>query len=343
MKKLKYLFLNCILLFILTGCNATEAINAIDQDLGTNLGEFTSSVEEYAENNTNITFETLAEKAMDSLNQDVNENIESEPIVTGDNYSVHFIDVGQADCTLIICDNEAMLIDCGNDSDGTKIQNYLNKQNISSLKYIIGTHPDSDHIGGMDVILTKFDCETVIMPEYEKDTKAYRDVKDTMKYLSVENTTPNIGDRYTLGSSNFIILAPNHYDYGDESNNYSVAILLSYGNNKFLFTGDAEAEAESDMLNNGYSLKADVYQVGHHGSSSSTSESFLQAVNPSAAVISCGQNNDYGHPHQATLNKLRTAGIDVYRTDEQGTIIAISDGNKITWNCSPSISWQGGR
>lgn len=260
--------------------------------------------------------------------------------LTNESLEVHFIDVGQGDATLILCGEDAMLIDAGENDKGTLVQNYLQAQGVTSLRYMIGTHPDSDHIGGMDVILYKFDCDTVMMPEKEKNTSAYRDVIDTIKNRGYSNTLPIVGDTYELGDATFTILAPAH-SYED-SNNCSIAILLTYGNTRFLFTGDAEEEAEKDILNCGISLRADVYKAGHHGSSTSSSEAFLRAVSPSYAVISCGEDNSYGHPHAEPLNNFRSMGIEVFRTDEQGSIIAISDGKTITWNCSPTESWISG-
>lgn len=254
--------------------------------------------------------------------------------------TVHFMDVGQGDSTLIVCKDEAMLIDAGDNDQGTKIQNYLQKQGISKLKYIIGTHPDADHIGGMDVILYKFDCKTVIMPDETKDTNTYRDVIDTMANKGYQNTMPVVGDTYALGDAVFTILSPSH-SYGD-SNNNSVVIRLTHGKNTFLFSGDAQEEAEADMLQSGQPLTAGVYKVGHHGSSTSSSLSFLRAVSPAYAVISCSEGNSYGHPHAEVLNNLRSLGIQVFRTDEQGTVAARSDGENLTWNCSPSESWQSG-
>lgn len=253
---------------------------------------------------------------------------------------VHFLDVGQGDSTLVLCDGEAMLIDAGDNNKGTLVQSYLQAQGISSLRYMIGTHPDSDHIGGMDVILYKFNCDTVIMPEVSKDTSTYRDVTDAMKSKGYSNTVPIVGDTYTLGDASFTILAPSR-SYAD-SNNNSVSILLTYGDTRFLFTGDAQEEAEKDMLNSGISLQADVYKAGHHGSSTSSSEDFLAAVNPAYTVISCAEDNDYGHPHAEPLNSFRSMGIQVFRTDEQGSIIATSDGETITFSCSPSDSWLTG-
>lgn len=253
---------------------------------------------------------------------------------------VHYIDVGQGDATLIVCDGEAMLIDAGDNSKGTTVQLYLQKQGVKSLKYVIGTHPDADHIGGMDVIITKFDCDMIMMPDKESDSATYRDVIDAMDYRGYKNTLPTVGDTYPLGSATFTIIAPNK-SYLD-TNNCSIGMILVHGNNKFLFTGDAETEAEDDILNNGINIVADVLKVGHHGSSTSTGAAFLKAVDPEYAVISCGEDNSYGHPHEETLAALKKAGVKIFRTDEQGSIIAESDGKSIIWNADPSDSWKAG-
>lgn len=254
--------------------------------------------------------------------------------------SVHFIDVGQGDSTLIVSNDEAMLIDAGDNNQGTKVQNYLQKQGVDNLKYVIGTHPDADHIGGLDVILYKFNCETVMIPNEEKDSDTYRDVIDTMETKGYKNTQPVVGDTYLLGDAEFTVLSPCR-SYS-ASNNNSVAILFTHGKNRFLFSGDAEEEAEKDMLQSEQSLGADVYKVGHHGSRTSSSLAYLQAISPAYAVISCGEGNTYGHPHAEVLNNLRAMKTQVFRTDEQGTVIVNSDGEKLTWNCSPSESWQAG-
>lgn len=253
---------------------------------------------------------------------------------------VHFIDVGQGDSTLLICDGEAMLIDAGNNDQGTKIQNYLTKQGVKKLKYMIGTHPDADHIGGMDVVLYKFDCDTILMPSEAKDTATYRDVIDTMKNKGYQNTLPQVGKEYTLGEAVFTILSPGK-EY-DNSNDNSIAIRVLYGKKSFLFTGDGEEEAEEDMLRSGLVLKADVYKAGHHGSRTASSEKFMKTVSPKYAVISCKEGNSYGHPHAATMNTFRAMGIDVFRTDEQGTIVAKCDKETITFNASPSDTWKAG-
>ncbi|MCM1064034.1 MAG: MBL fold metallo-hydrolase [Eubacterium sp.] len=253
---------------------------------------------------------------------------------------VHFIDVGQGDSTLIICENESMLIDAGNNEKGTFIQLYLQKQGIDHLTYVIGTHPDADHIGGLDVILTKFDCGTVIMPEVASDTASCRDVMAAMDYRNYKNTLPQVGDVYVLGDAEFTVIAPNG-DYSDD-NNCSVGIKLVHGNNSFLFTGDAGAEAEADILQNGIEIKADVLHAGHHGSSTSSSQDFVSGVSPSYAVISCGKDNPYGHPHEQTLKTLQENGVQIFRTDEQGSIVAVSDGQSISWNTEPSLNRNAG-
>ncbi|MGN0294110.1 MAG: ComEC/Rec2 family competence protein [Lachnospiraceae bacterium] len=261
---------------------------------------------------------------------------------TGDStLEMHFIDVGQGDCTLITCDGHSMLIDAGKNDQGTEIQSYLESKGIEEFDYVIGTHPDSDHIGGLDVILYKFGAKQVFMPDYAKDTKTYDDVVQVIKNRSLKRSQPKVGSVWQLGGAEFTIAAPND-DYGSQANDYSIAILLTHGDKKFLLTGDAEEDSEADMLNNGIPLKADVYKAAHHGSKTASTEEFMEAVDPEYAVISVGEGNSYGHPHAEVLNRLRSMGVKVFRTDEQGTIVLKSDGQQITWNMSPSESWKAG-
>ncbi len=265
----------------------------------------------------------------------------AEAFQDGSGLEIHYLDVGQGDATLILCDGHAMLIDAGDNDQGTAVQSYLESQGVTTLDYVIGTHPDADHIGGLDVVLYKFDCKTVIMPDFEKDTRTYDDVVQTMKQKRYKNTLPEVGTVYELGSAVFTIVAPDG-EYGDNANDYSVGILLQHGENRFLFTGDAEEASEADMLENGIDLKADVFKAAHHGSRTANTEEFLQRVEPDYAVISCGEDNSYGHPHGEVMNRLRAMGTSVFRTDEQGTIVAYSDGTQITFNMSPDESWKAG-
>ncbi len=253
---------------------------------------------------------------------------------------VHFIDVGQGDSTLITCDGHAMLIDAGDYSKGTAIQNYLQKQKVTKLDYLILTHPDSDHIGGAPVIITKFEIDKVFVSNYEKDNKTYLKLIQALDNKRLKYTTPKVGTQYTLGTAKITILAPNG-EY-DNPNDASVALMIQNGENKFLFTGDAGEDAERDMLGTDIGLSADVLKAGHHGSRTSTSGKFFEAVSPSCAVISCGEDNSYGHPHAETLNTFRMNGVKVYRTDEDGTIVAVSDGKKVTFNVPASETWKAG-
>jgi competence protein ComEC len=256
------------------------------------------------------------------------------------NMEVHYIDVGQGDATLIKADEQYMLIDAGDNEKGSTVQLYLQKQGVEKLDYLVLTHTDADHIGGADVIVTKFDIDTVFMGDFKKDNKTYEELVNALDYKGLTYTTPEVGNEYQLGKAFFTIVAPNK-EYND-SNNNSIALLLENGDNTFLFTGDCEEEAEKDILTNGLSLACDVYKLGHHGSNTSSSKAFLNAVAPTYGVISCAEGNSYGYPHAEPMNHLRSMGVQMFRTDEQGSIIAYSDGTEITWNCAPSESWQVG-
>ena len=241
---------------------------------------------------------------------------------TGQGLTVHYIDVGQGDSILAGSDGHYMLIDAGeNDQADT----------VTSLDYVIGTHPHSDHIGGLDKVIDEFTVGKVILPPVEHTTRTFEDVLNAVSNKGLKITKPVPGSTYTLGSASFTIVAPVK-DYGNDLNNWFVGIRLIYGSNSFLMCGDAESQAESDMLERGMPLKADVLKAGHHGSSTSTSSVFLKAVSPSYVVIQCGKDNSYGHPHKETMEKLEKAGCQVLRTDEYGTITASSDGTQITWN-----------
>ncbi|MBZ2174547.1 MBL fold metallo-hydrolase [Schnuerera sp. xch1] len=243
---------------------------------------------------------------------------------------VHFIDVGQADSILIKSSTgKNMLIDAGNNDDEDLIYSYLKDKGIETLDVVVGTHPHEDHIGGLDTVINNFDVKKIYMPKVSNNTKTFEDVLLATKNKGLKITTPTSGDNFELGNAKCTMLAPNSSTY-DELNNYSIVIKLEYEDTSFLFTGDAEGISEQEMLNKGYDLSADVLKVGHHGSESSTTELFLEAVSPKHAVIMVGKDNSYGHPHDIILQRLKENNINVYRTDKSETIIATTDGKDIT-------------
>ena len=241
---------------------------------------------------------------------------------------VHFLDVGQALSVLVECDGQFMLYDGGNVDDGSLVVSYLQQQGVEELQYVFCSHAHEDHVGGLAAALAYFPAHHVYAPVTEADTKCFRDfVKYTQQQgLAVE--VPAAGTVWQLGSATVTQLGP-VAQYSD-TNDTSLVLRLDYGSTSFLLTGDMEADAERDLVNTGANLKADVLQVGHHGSSTSTSYIFLNSVLPEMGVISCGANNKYGHPHEETLSILRDAGVDVYRTDLLGTITIGSDGQNYT-------------
>ena len=199
------------------------------------------------------------------------------------------------------------------------------------MKYIIGTHPHADHIGGLDDVIDAFDIGTIIMPNKISTTKTFEDVLDSIARKGLSITKPKPGQTYDLNGAEVIILGPVEEKYSN-INNYSVVAKLVNGKNTFLFTGDAEAMSEREMLDkNKEILKSDLLKSGHHGSDTSTSQDFLDAVNPKYAVITVGIDNRYGHPDTVVLDRLEMKKVQVYRTDLDGTIIAISDGDIISF------------
>lgn len=334
MKKSRLLAPVLALFLLLTACG--------QQQTGTNMAENQSTAEAVVQAETQTSQEDAANEPAGQIAGDAvtlparetEEAQETEPL------EVHYIDVGQGSATLLKSGSHAMLIDAGDSDQGTRIQLYLTKQGVENLDYLVLTHPDADHIGGAPVIITKFDIGQLFLSNYEKDNKTTQKVKDAMQYKGMTASDYQVGDTFALGNASFTILGPQK-EYTD-SNNASVALMVQNGNNRFLFTGDCEAEAEADMAASQADLHADVYLAGHHGSDTASSQVFMDAVSPAYAVISCGEGNSYGHPHAEVLNRFRSMGIQVFRTDEQGSVIAESDGSVVTWNCAPSETWQTG-
>lgn len=239
--------------------------------------------------------------------------------------TVSFLDVGQADAILIQNKDENMLIDAGNNEDGTLLVDYFNSLNINNFKYIVGTHPHEDHIGGLDDIIDNFTIEKIYLPDAITTTKTFLEVLTSIENKNLTYTVPKLNETFTLGDATFKVI----YTGTDTKNlnNASIVLKLTLNNISFLFTGDAPKEIEEKILNK--DLKANILKVGHHGSKYSTTSSFLKKVNPQYAVISAGKNNTYDHPHQIILNRLKNNNINILRTDKQGTIIITTDGTNL--------------
>lgn len=267
------------------------------------------------------------QQPLDTLNSATG-NLIYVPSQSADGLSVHFIDVGQGDCILVCCDGKNMIIDAGTKEYAGTVKDYLSSCGVRSLDYVVCTHPHDDHIGAMSSIINDFDVDTIIMSDATTTTQSYENLLYAISNKKKTITSAKVGDTYKLGGSTFVILAPER-EY-DDLNNTSVVIKLTYKNNSFLFTGDASEESENDILAAGEDLGADVLKVGHHGSSTATSQDFLNAVNPSYAVISAGLGNSYGLPSAETVKRLKDGGIKTLRTDINGTIVFTSDGTKIT-------------
>ena len=243
---------------------------------------------------------------------------------------VHFIDIGQGDCALIQTPGgKNMLIDAGNPGDYDIIADFLDSQQVERLDAVIATHPHSDHIGSMSEIINHYAISDFYAPEATANTATFKKMMQAIEAKGLTITPAQAGTHFTLDDGVEVTMySPNAGDRYDDANNYSPITRVAYQDVSFLFTGDAEVDNEEEAIANASTnLKSDVLKVGHHGSSTSTSDAFLSIVNPQYAVISVGEGNDYGHPHRETLEKLD--GTTLYRTDEDGTVSAISDGQSI--------------
>ena len=251
-------------------------------------------------------------------------------------FAIYFIDVGQADAAVIICDNEVLMIDGGNAADSSLIYSYLtNTLGIKHIDYMIATHAHEDHVGGLAGALNACTVGKVYSPVTEYDSRAFESLVKYAHKQGVELTVPAVGDVFSVGSATVQILSP-AYMYAD-TNDTSIVARIVYGKTSFMFTGDAGWEPEHDMVDSGYDLSATLLKVGHHGSDTSTSYVFLREIMPQYAVISVGEDNSYGHPTDDVLSKLRDADVTVYRTDLHGDIICYSDGETLSFETETPI------
>ena len=268
---------------------------------------------------------------------------EQEDIVEEPQYNmtVHFLDVGQGLSILAQSDDQTLIYDGGDSDKSSFVVAYLKEQGVTDIDYLISSHYDSDHVNGLIGCLNAFDVENVICSDYVHDSDTYQSFISTAQSKGLELQHPAVGTAFTFGTGSFEILAPAQIDQND-SNNNSVAIKLTNGDNSFIFTGDAESSSESAMCASGINLDCDVLVPGHHGSATATSWEFLESTVPEYAVISCGVDNQYGHPDKDTMDKLQSMDIQVYRTDKQGTITVTSDGTNLTWSTDPCNDYTPG-
>ena len=255
-----------------------------------------------------------------------------ESVASHDNLKVHFLDVGQGDSIFIeLPDKETMLIDAGESKYSQGIIDYIKKSGYDRIDYLVATHPHSDHIGGMAKVINAFDIGTTYMTNAVSTSSTYEKLLQTVADKGKKMTRAKAGVNIKIEEGleiNFIAPVSDTYD---DLNNYSAVIKLTYHNNSFIFTGDAQTESEKQITAD---LKADVLKVGHHGSTTSTSDAFLKKVSPKYAVILVGEGNDYGHPHKEILDRIQKNNVKVYRTDLDGTVVATSDGKDITFTQS---------
>lgn len=261
-----------------------------------------------------------------------------ELLASDSNLQIHMIDVDQGESILIVTPSQkTILIDGGEVAQGKKVKAYLTKHNIDKIDLLIGTHPHSDHIGGLTEIVNNFKIGEVIMPEKMHTTRAFERLLTAIESKGLSITPPPVGDTIQFDTDISLHFLGPLKDYGDNLNLWSIVFRLDYKNKSFLFTGDTEVPAENDLMDtyNADDLKAHVLNIAHHGSSTSTSEQFLDYVSPEIALISLGKDNSYGHPHREIMERLQKANVLIYRTDLQQSVVLISDGEDIWSNHEP--------
>lgn len=327
MKRIKAFALVLAMLLIITGCSPGEeqiVVSGQNEEIGTTVSNDGSSY-------LNDTKEWEQEYQSTSITENQPVQGDSNFILPENStFEVHYIDVGQGDSSLILCDGEAMLIDGGEADQSSKIYAYLENHGVDYLDCIVATHAHSDHIGGLSGALNYAAVGTALCPVTSYDSKTFDSFTKYLGKQGVSITVPQPGDAFNLGSALVEIMGPQE-NY-DDANDTSIVLKITYGATAFLFTGDAERASEADILDAGYDLSATVLKVGHHGSDSSTSYPFLREIMPDYAVIQVGKGNSYGHPAEDTLSRLRDAGVKVYRNDLQGTIICTSDGTTVSFS-----------
>ncbi len=321
------LVLSC--LFAFTGCT-----KPVQPSPGNNENYISHDVDE---NGNFIPRETVDLETSKEESSEETSEIETETSESTKNIIIRYIDVGNADCNLIQFPNgENMLIDGGNVPDGNDVCTYLSSIGVERLDYIVGTHPHEDHIGGLVDVINNFDIGTVYMPripdKYVPTTKVYQNLLTAIANKNLTVISPNPRDSIFAGDAEVVFMNDISDIDSSNINEYSIVLKVEYGNNRFIFTGDAEAVNEKTILNqfSKNELKCDILKIGHHGSSTSNTKNWLKTLSPKYAYIPCGADNKYGHPHDETVKALNSLNVEYYRADQNGTMIVTSNGNDIS-------------
>lgn len=259
----------------------------------------------------------------------------------GASFSLTMLDVGQGLSVLVQADGEYLLYDGGGRGTSSYVVAYLQQHGVTELEWLIASHYDEDHISGLVGVLHTTPVEQALMPDYITDTQIYQSLQNVLGEKSVPVIYPAQGDTFSLGGAEIQVVGPQNYAY-DSDNDKSLCLRICYGDFQCLLTGDAEQDAEQDMVASGQDLTCDLYVVGHHGSSSSTSEELLEAAAPAYAFLSVGEDNPYGHPTAQTLNALQQYGVTLFRTDQQGEVTVYSDGQQCWFSTEPCQDWNTG-
>lgn len=324
MKKRKALLINSILLtilFILWGCG-----NGTDTYATTPESSLT----------THVVVDTSTEELL--VTGCAWETTENNTTARESSFEIYFIDVGQGDAACVLCDGRAMLVDGGNKSSSSIIYSFLKSHDVNYLDYIIASHPDADHVGGLAGALNYASVGTAYCTVQEFDSEPFNDFTKYLKLQDREITVPTSGDVFYLGSAKVTIVYPQEGEI--EGDNTSIALRIEYGQTSFFFAGDCESQDEAVIIQSGYSLKSNVLKVAHHGSRYSSTNEFLNAIQPDYAVISVGGDNQYGHPTNEVLSDLQDRGVTLFRTDIQGTVHCISDGRSIRFEVERNANFD---
>lgn len=327
-------------LLLMTGCTPAAPIEPTDPTTSTSNVELTTTAPTtepaVTEPTTEPTTQPVTEPVTEPMTQPATQPV-TEPVTeptqgtqTASGLTVHFLDVQHADAIILACEGEYAVVDAGYPESGEKVVSYLQNLGAKDLELVVGTHPHGDHIGGMPTVLDDYPTDTVWTSQLPYTNDYVSDFTSAVSRNGADFVQPRPGDSFQLGSATIDVIGPLNLVYED-ANDLSLVLRVTYGDIRFLLTGDMEELAEKELVEAGVDLKADVLKVGHHGSASSTSYRFLREVAPTYGVISLAAFNEYGHPHRDPLSRLMDADVTIYRTDKMYDIVAFTDGETVTF------------